>query len=201
MLTQDFYTRTDVLQIAKELLGKVLVTTFDGVQTAGKIVEVEAYAGVDDKASHAYGGRRTPRTETMYNIGGTAYVYLCYGIHHLFNVVTNIDGVPHAVLVRAVEPVEGIEVMLKRREKSFHKPMLTAGPGALSQALGIKTKHTGLSLYGDIFIEDRGGVLKDTDIVSGSRVGVAYAGEDAYLPYRFSIRDNPYVSKGKGLSK
>lgn len=201
MLTQDFYTRTDVLQIAKELLGKVLVTKFDGMQTAGKIVEVEAYAGVDDKASHAYGGRRTIRTETMYSIGGTAYVYLCYGIHHLFNVVTNIEGVPHAVLVRAVEPVEGIEVMLKRREKSYHKPMLTAGPGALSQALGIKTKHTGLSLYGDIFIEDRGGVLKDTDIVSGSRVGVAYAGEYAYLPYRFSIRDNPYVSKGKGLSK
>src|SRR5690606_10315891 len=170
MLPENFYTRENVVQIARELLGKVLVTDFDGQRTSGIIVETEAYAGVGDKASHAYGGRRTSRTETMYSRGGVAYVYLCYGIHHLFNVVTNVENIPHAILIRAVEPVEGIDIMLQRRSKIRLTPQLTAGPGAMSQALGISTRHSGLSLNTHIYIEDRGIKIKKSDIVPGTRV-------------------------------
>lgn len=199
-LNESFYTRTDVVQVAKGLLGKVLVTNINDVLTSGMIVETEAYAGVADKASHAFGGRRTKRTETMYAHGGTAYIYLCYGIHHLFNVVTNVADVPHAVLIRGIEPLEGIEDMLQRRRKSSVQPSLTAGPGALSEALGIKTVHDHKSLLGDtIYIEDRGIIVHEEDIIKGTRVGVAYAKEDALLPYRFSIKGSRYVSKGKGL--
>lgn len=199
-LGEAFYSRKDVVTVAKELLGKVLVTNFNGIYTAGMIVETEAYAGAADKASHAYGNRRTNRTEIMYSKGGTAYVYLCYGIHHLFNVVTNVQDIPHAVLIRGVEPLEGIEHMLERRRKEHLLPSLTAGPGALSMALGIHTKHTGLLLLDDeVWIDDRGIKLKKDQVVAGTRVGVAYAQEDAYLPYRFWIKDNKYVSKGKGL--
>jgi DNA-3-methyladenine glycosylase len=200
ILPDSFYQRPDVVAIAKELLGKVLVTNFDGQYTSGLIVETEAYRGAGDKASHAFGNRRTSRTEVMYGHGGVAYVYLCYGIHHLFNVVTNVEHVPHAILIRAVEPLEGIEIMLERRRKEKLQPNLTAGPGAMSEALGIKTKHTGLNLQGpEIFIEDRGRKTPRSTIVSATRVGVAYAQEDALLPYRFYIKDNKYVSKGKGL--
>lgn len=200
ILPESFYSRKDVVKIAQELLGKVLVTEFDGVHTAGMITETEAYAGAIDKASHAFGNRRTRRTEVMYNHGGVAYVYLCYGIHHLFNVVTNLQDVPHAILIRAVEPLEGIQFMLKRREKDILQPSLTAGPGAMSMALGIHSSNTGLSLQGpEIFIEDRGIKINKKDIVTATRVGVAYAQDDAYLPYRFYIKDNKYVSKGKGL--
>ncbi|MBS1780487.1 MAG: DNA-3-methyladenine glycosylase [Bacteroidetes bacterium] len=200
ILTESFYTRKDVVKIAKELLGKVLVTNIDGIQTSGMIVETEAYAGVGDKASHAYGNRRTNRTEIMFRNGGSAYVYLCYGIHHLFNVVTNVQDVPHAVLIRAIEPLEGIEYMLERRNKEKLTPALTAGPGAMSAALGIVTSHTGLLLRDDaIYIEDRGIKVPAKDIVAATRVGVAYAQEDAMLPYRFYIKGNKYVSKGKGL--
>jgi len=199
-LPQSFYEREDVVLIARQLLGKVLVTNFDGIYTSGKIVETEAYAGPHDRASHAYGNRRTARTEIMYSHGGTAYVYLCYGIHHLFNVVTYKKDVPHAVLIRGLEPLEGIEDMLARRGKELLQPSVTAGPGALSMAMGIHTRHTGLSLLGnEIWIEDRGIPVNEKDIVASTRVGVAYAREDAYLPYRFSIKGNKYVSKGKGL--
>lgn len=201
LLNKDFYRRDNVLLIAQELLGKVLVTNIDGLVTSGVIVETEAYVGVNDRASHAYGGRRTNRTEVMYHDGGVAYVYLCYGIHHLFNVVTNIDGVPHAVLIRAVEPLEGIEIMLERRGKEVLTPSLTAGPGSLSQSLGIKTAHSDVSLLDNtgIYIEDRNVNIKKEQIVANTRVGVAYAQDDAYLPYRFFIKGNKYVSKGKGL--
>jgi DNA-3-methyladenine glycosylase len=199
ILPESFYARKDVVKIAKELLGKVLVTRFDGIITSGIITETEAYAGVSDKASHAYGGRRTNRTEIMYCKGGTAYVYLCYGIHHLFNVVTNVQGVPHAVLIRAVEPLEGIEHMLERRTKAQLVPALTAGPGAMSMALGISTRYTGDSLTGDggIVIEDRGIKVAGKAILESPRIGVAYAQEDALLPYRFYIADNKFVSKYK----
>ena len=133
ILSEAFYRRKDVVKIAQELLGKVLVTNFGGVRTSGIIVETEAYAGATDKASHAYKSRRTARTEVMYMNGGTAYVYLCYGIHHLFNVVTNIQDEPHAILIRAIEPLEGIDAMLARRGKEVLQPLLTAGPGALSR--------------------------------------------------------------------
>src|ERR1043165_2500798 len=156
VLPPSFYTRTNVVQIARALLGKVLVTHVGGVRTAGMIVETEAYAGPSDKASHAFGHRRTRRTEPMYAEGGVAYVYLCYGIHHLFNVVTHMADVPHAVLVRAVEPLEGIEHMLERRRMDSVRHSLTGGPGAMSQALGITTKLTGASLQGPLItIESR----------------------------------------------
>lgn len=199
-LPPSFYSRKDVVKIAKELLGKVLVTNFDGIYTSGIIVETEAYRGIVDKASHAFGGRRTLRTEVMYHQGGTAYVYLCYGIHHLFNVVTNAKDIPHAILIRAVEPVDGISHMLQRRGMKEIKPSVTAGPGAMSMALGIHTRHTALSLQGpSIYIEDRGIKIARKNIIESTRVGVVYAAEDAYLPYRFSIKGNPYVSKGKGV--
>lgn len=200
ILEDSFYQGKDVVKIAKQLLGKVLVTHIDGVYTSGMIVETEAYAGAADKASHAYNNRRTARTEVMYGKGGTSYVYLCYGIHHLFNVVTNVQDVPHAVLIRGVEPLEGIEHMLVRRRKEKLDSTLTAGPGALSMALGIHTRHTGVPLSGkEIYIEDRGIKVPAKDIMKTTRVGVAYAAEDAYLPYRFYIHGNKYVSKGKGL--
>lgn len=202
-LDQHFYNRTDVLKIAKELLGKIIVTTFDGQLTSGRIVETEAYAGVGDRASHAWGGRRTNRTEIMYGIGGTAYVYLCYGLHQMFNVVTNQLGIPHAILVRAVEPVTGIDIMLQRTRKKRLDNTLTKGPGNVAKALGIFTRHTGLSLLGDdLFIADDGFRVKKNDIVATPRIGVDYAGEDAALPYRFIIQGNPYVSGKKiGLVK
>ncbi len=152
------------------------------------------------KASHAHGGRRTARTEVIYLDGGVTYVYLCFCIHHLFNVVTNIQDTPHAILVRAIEPLEGIDIMLDRRGKTKLHPSLTAGPGAMSMALGISTAHTGCSLQDDnIYIEDRGIKIPRKDVVAATRVGVAYALDDALRPYRFYIRNNPFVSKGKGL--
>lgn len=156
-LDYSFYDRKDVTIIARELLGKLLVTTFNGVTTSARIVETEAYAGAADKASHAYGNRRTRRTEVMFGNPGTAYVYLCYGIHHLFNVVTNVKDIPHAVLIRAAEPVKGIDTMLLRCGKVTLDYTLTKGPGNVSRALGIFTYHTGLSLLNEeLFIGDDG---------------------------------------------
>ena len=202
-LEQDFYDRSDVLKISKELLGKVLVTKFGQRLTAGRIVETEAYAGEIDRASHAWGGRRTNRTEVMYGAGGTAYVYLCYGIHQMFNVVTNQQGIPHAILVRAAEPLEGIDIMLERTGKKQLDFTLTKGPGNVGKAFGFHTRHTGLSLLGDeLFIADDGYLVKKADLLATPRIGVDYAGDDAALPYRFIIRDNPYVSGKKiGLVK
>lgn len=190
-----FYNRADVVNIARELLGKVLVTQWDGVITSGRIVETEAYHGITDRASHAWNGRRTRRTEIMYDYGGKGYIYLCYGIHHLFNVVTNIRDTPHAVLIRAVEPLEGISTMLQRTGKKKPDRTLTSGPGNVSRALGLQVSHSGVSLLDEaVFIADDGYALKKKDIVATTRIGVDYAGEDALLPYRFFIRDNIYVS-------
>src|ERR1044072_9407841 len=153
-LSKEFYQRNNVIQIAKELLGKILITKWDGIETSGRIVEVEAYNGVIDKASHASGGRRTNRNEVMYGKGGVAYVYLCYGIHHLFNVVTNERETPHAILIRALEPLKGIDIMLERTNKKQLDHTLTRGSGNVSRALGISFKrHTGHSLLSkDLFI-------------------------------------------------
>ena len=197
-LPLQFYERSDVALVARELLGKVLVTNFDNTLTAGRIVETEAYNGIIDKASHAYNNRRTNRTEIMFGHGGVAYVYLCYGIHHLFNVVTNLQHVPHAVLIRAVEPVEGVPFMLERTGKLKAGFDLTRGPGNVSKALGIAVKSTGSSLLGDeIFIADDGLTIAVKDIIVSARIGVDYAAEDALLPYRFSVRGNKYVSGKK----
>jgi len=191
----EFYRRKDVLTIAKELLGKILVTNWKGILTSGRIVECEAYAGVIDKASHASGGRRTARNEIMYGEGGYAYVYLCYGIHHLFNVVTNSKDEPHAILIRALDPIEGIEEMLLRTHKKRLDSTLTRGPGNVSKALGIFTKHSGTSLLSDkIFIANDGGGYNKKEIAASPRIGVDYAGKDALLPYRFYVRGNPFVS-------
>lgn len=188
-LSRDFYLRDDVVQISKDLLGKYLFTDIDGKLTAGIITETEAYAGAIDKASHAYGNRRTARTETMFAQGGVSYVYLCYGIHSLFNVVTNIEGTPHAVLIRGIKPIEGVDTILERRKSTKLKKDLTIGPGKVSLALGINFRqHNNLDLLGhQIWIEDKGIKVKEQDITTGPRVGVDYAGEDAYLPYRMQL--------------
>lgn len=191
----DFYQRANVLQIAQELLGKILVTKWNGIETAGRIVEVEAYNGAIDKASHASGGRRTNRNEIMYAEGGIAYVYLCYGIHHLFNVVTNKKETPHAILIRALEPLRGMDVMLARTGKKQLDSSLTRGPGNVSKALGITTKHTGESLLSKtLFIAEDNFAWNKKDLATSPRIGVDYAGEDAKLPYRFFIKGNPFVS-------
>ncbi|MCB0429701.1 MAG: DNA-3-methyladenine glycosylase [Flavobacteriales bacterium] len=187
-LPPSYYRQTDVVALAEDLLGKFLVTNINGTRTSGIITETEAYAGVNDRASHAYGNRRTARTETMYQNGGLAYVYLCYGLHHLFNVVTNVKDVPHAILVRAVQPSEGIDLMLERRKLTTEGPRLSGGPATLSQALGITVKHNKTSLNGHvIWLEDRGIRPSKDQITVGPRVGVDYAGEDAKLPYRFRL--------------
>lgn len=187
-LTPDFYLREDVLQIARDLIGKELITNINGTITSGIITETEAYAGVVDRASHAYGGRRTNRTETMYAAGGISYVYLCYGIHHLFNVVTNAKEVPHAVLIRNIQPLKGLATILERRRKKKIDKTLSTGPGTMSEALGIKTLHNGFDLTGDtIWIEDAGITIANEAVKITPRIGVDYAGEDAKLPYRFLV--------------
>lgn len=197
-LKTAFYRQHDVTVIAKDLLGKILVTNINGVRTAGMIVETEAYGGIVDRASHAWNNRRTKRTEVIYQPGGLAYVYLCYGIHYLFNVVTNIENTPHAVLIRALQPVDGID-MMQRRYNNKPSAKLTAGPGSLCKAMGIDTALNGESLTGKKVWIETGQDIADDNIVISTRVGVQYAGEDAYLPYRFSIKNNDWVSKGKGL--
>jgi len=194
MLTRDFYLRNDVVQIAKDLLGKILITKFDGIYTAGRIVETEAYAGIIDKASHAYNNRRTSRTEVMFGKGGTSYVYLCYGIHHLFNVVCNTENNPDAVLIRGIEPVEGMDAMRKRSDKKTSDTSLGRGPGNASKALGIFTKHSGLDLQSkELFLADDGTTA--FDIAVSKRIGVDYAAEHAAWLYRFFINGNQHVSK------
>jgi DNA-3-methyladenine glycosylase len=194
-LPLSFYQRKNVIHVAKELLGKILVTNWNGIITSGRIVECEAYAGVIDKASHAAGGRRTARNEIMYGEGGYAYVYLCYGIHHLFNVVTSFKEEPHAVLIRALDPLEGVPEMLLRTHKNKFDETLTRGPGNVSKALGIFTKHTGMSLLDDkLFIANDGGKYSKKEIAASPRIGVEYAGADALLPYRFYVKGNPFVS-------
>lgn len=195
-LPRSFYTREDVVSISRELLGKRLFTRINGALTGGLITETEAYRGPEDRASHAFGGRRTHRTEIMYATGGTAYVYLCYGIHHLFNVVTNKKDTPHAVLIRAIEPLEGIGMMLKRRKKKMMERTVTAGPGSMSQSLGITTTLTGVDLLGnEIWIEDNGNHPSDDEIISSKRIGVDYAGEHAERLWRFTMKGNLWVSK------
>jgi DNA-3-methyladenine glycosylase len=195
-LPYSFYLEEDVNQLATALLGKQLFTMIDGELTGGTIVETEAYKGVNDKASHAYGGRFTNRTKTMYEAGGVAYVYLCYGIHSLFNVVTAAADTPHAVLIRGLEPTVGLDIMLRRRNMSALKPNLTAGPGALAKALGIDRTLNGKDLAGEeIWLEDNQIYYKPEEIVAAPRVGVAYAADHALLPWRYYLKGNKFVSK------
>ncbi len=185
----------DVVAISRNLLGKILYTFIDQKITAGKIVETEAYSGKIDRASHAYPNRKTRRNAIMFEEGGVAYVYLIYGIHHMFNVVTSSMGIPNAILIRALEPISGLDTMCERRGKTnLYK--ITSGPGSLSLAMGIDLNLYGCSLQSQrIWIEDSGILVNDNQIVATSRVGVDYADEDAFLPWRFYIRDNPWISR------
>lgn len=195
-LGRAFYTRDETLRVARELLGKLLVVPAeDGTRVSGRIVETEAYLAPEDMASHAYGNRRTARTETMFARGGTAYVYFIYGMHHQFNVVTNVEGVPHAVLVRAVEPLEGVELMRARRGVEEERK-LTSGPGKLCKAFQIDRRYNGEDLTGErIWIENCNLTLNDDDIASGARIGIDYAGEFVSKPWRFWVKGNAFVSR------
>ncbi len=198
LLLREFYNDEDVVSIAKQLLGKRIVSRAGGFETSGIIVETEAYRAPEDKASHAYGNRRTKRTNTMFGKPGTAYIYLVYGFHHLFNVVTAPENVAHAVLIRAVEPIEGIDVMLERRNKTSPGYDLTNGPGKWTQAFGITTGLNGLDLTSKdslIQIFDTGTKIPDDKIIASPRVGIDYAEEWAEKPWRFRIKGSKWAGK------
>lgn len=200
ILDAPFYQREDTVQIARDLLGKVLVTTMAGTFTTGRIVETEAYKAPEDKACHAYLNRNTKRTKTMFLAGGVAYIYLCYGIHHLFNVVTGPEGSAHAVLVRAIEPLDGIDVMIERRGLTSLKPQLTAGPGVMSQALGLHKQYDSCSLLAgksSVYIVDDGYTLPSDMVYAGPRIGIDYAEECVDWPWRFAVYNNKWVSRPK----
>ena len=192
-LSVDFYLGRNVPALAKQLLGKGLFTRIDGRITGGMIVETEAYSH-REKGCHAFKGM-TKRNEIMFADGGVAYVYLCYGIHEMFNVVTNVKGKADAILIRALEPIEGIEVM-KERMKTDSQRRITSGPGKVTKAMGIDRSLNGSELNGnEIWIGDLDNKILPRTIVSGKRIGIDYAGEDALLPWRFFLKNNVWVSK------
>jgi DNA-3-methyladenine glycosylase len=194
-LLREFYTRENTLQIAREMLGKTLVVpTESGERVSGRIVETEAYLGEIDKAAHAYGGRRTARNEITYDIGGKVYVFFIYGMYWQLNLVTGLIDAPHVVLIRAVEPLDGIEIMRERRG-AMKDRNLTSGPGKLCIAFGIDRRFNGEDLLGDkIWLEEGENVTTD-QIASGPRIGIDYAEEFAEMPWRFWIKGNPFVSR------
>lgn len=197
-LSLSFYQQEDVLAISQSLLGKFLFTYLEGSLTGGMIVETEAYHFPNDLANHAHGMRRTARNQTMFWPGGCCYVYLCYGIYPLFNVITNKKDIPHAVLIRAIEPLIGIEKMVQRRKKDRLKRDTAGGPGMLTQALGINKSHNGVLLTGkEIWIEDHQVNLSPDQIVASPRVGIPYAKEHILLPWRFRILNNSWTSPAK----
>lgn len=200
ILDEEYYLNTDVCYIAKNLLGKLLITCFDGQYTSGIIVETEAYRGPDDRASHSFNNRLTPRNTIMYHRGGCAYVYLCYGFHSLFNVVTAPEHHAHAVLIRALEPVEGIEVMRERRSLNQVNNIITKGPGSLSLAMGINKSHNSLRLYNQkspIQIHNQSTNYLESEIGTSARIGVESSGDSAHWPWRYFIKSSPFVSVHK----
>lgn len=198
-LSRSFYERADVVQISKDLIGKVLCTQINGVLTKAEIVETEAYNGRTDKACHAHLQTRTKRTEVMYGPPGHAYIYLCYGIHHLFNIVTHKDGYADAVLIRGVKPLVGADHMVIRRGKEKLKPVIANGPGKLSQAMGITTDLNKTDLLREnIWVEDHQNHIRSDQIIASKRIGVDYAGEDALLPWRFTLKGSKWISKKPG---
>ncbi|MCI0382191.1 MAG: DNA-3-methyladenine glycosylase [Chlamydiae bacterium] len=190
VLPPSFYLRSDPILIAKELIGKWLFTKFPGeITTGGMIIETEAYAGPWDLACHAFNNRNTKRTNIMFEEGGVAYIYLCYGLHHMLNVVTSLSGIPHAILIRAIHPEYGIKKMLERRGKQISKQNLANGPGSLCQALGIDINLNGHSLAEPpLWIEDRSSSFSSKEIQSSPRIGIKYAKSHASLPWRFFIK-------------
>jgi len=192
LLPEAFYTRNNVTRIAQDLIGKAIFTCIDNRLTAGIIVETEAYSW-KERGCHAYDNRKTPRNAIMFGEGGNAYVYLCYGMHNLFNVVTNREGKADAVLIRALEPLEGISVMEQRTRQTGR---VTSGPGKLTRALGIERKHNGLNLNSKpVWLEDVGVRVQQRHILTSSRIGIAYAGKDAKLPWRYTLKDSLWISK------
>jgi DNA-3-methyladenine glycosylase len=197
-LSISFYRQPDVVQIARDLLGKYLFTNINGILTGGRIVETEAYAHLNDQACHSHLGRFTKRTRVMYEAGGVAYVYLIYGRYALFNIITNEAGKADAVLIRGLEPTEGIAEMLLRRGLTTVTPKLTAGPGLLTQALGISVPLYGTDLTGDlVWLEDLGDSISDDLVVASPRVGIDYAGSDTALPWRFRLKGSKWTSPAK----
>lgn len=198
LLEPSYFLEEDVVYMARDLLGKEILTNIDGQVCRARITETEAYRAPDDKACHAYSNRRTSRTETMFSEGGTAYIYLCYGIHHLFNVVTGPADMAHAVLIRAVEPLDNIDLMLQRRGMKKVTPALTAGPGRWTQAMGITTSLDSIKLYSPdspIQLYAGEGITEDEKIATSTRIGVDYAGDCALRPWRFFIEKNRWVSR------
>jgi len=196
VLPKSFFLEGEVTAISRNLLGKVLVSQIDGSLTMGRIVETEAYNGAKDKACHAYLNRNTQRTSVMFKEGGRSYVYLCYGIHHLFNIVTHGEGEANAVLIRALEPLEGLSFMHQRRNIGNPK-QLCNGPGKLAMALGISKAHNDKALYSEEAELWVGKEIADPEfeVVETTRIGVDYAEEDALLPWRYYIKDNLFISK------
>jgi len=195
-LSLPYFRSDQVVALARDLLGKHLFSNVNGQLTGGIITETEAYAGVTDKASHAYNGRRTARTETMYREGGISYVYFTYGMHHLFNVVTGKKNIPHAVLIRAIFPLTGNDIMLARTDKKSVNYQLTNGPAKMTKAMGITKKHNGISLVDNtIWIEDKRIRVAKDDISATPRIGIDYADEDSLLPYRFVLDYQHYINK------
>lgn len=198
LLSSGYYQNSDVISLARDMIGKLIVTEIDDITTSGIIVETEAYKAPEDKASHAYDNKMTSRTKTMFEAGGTSYIYLIYGFHHLFNIVTGPQGLAHAVLIRAVEPVEGIDIMIKRRKMLTANSELTNGPGKWTSAMGITTKYNGLKLFepeSSIKIYDTGSVFLSEDIISSSRVGIPYAQDYIDKPWRFRLKGNGWIGK------
>ncbi len=199
-LSRKYYTGSGTVEIARDLLGKLLVVPDDtGRRVSGIIVETEAYLGVEDRAAHSYAGRRTPRNEVMYGTAGHAYVFFVYGMYYQFNVVTGPVDQPHAVLVRAVEPVEGIEIMRQRRGEMKDRN-LTSGPGKLCIAFGIDRTLNGEDLVGERVWLEKHRSYGSGDIAVGPRIGIDYAGEDASRHLRFWIEGNTFVS-GRASAK
>ena len=188
-LQKSYFLQKDVVFLAKDLLGKHIFTCIDGQISGGIISETEAYVAEIDKASHAYHHRKTKRNEMMYHEGGVIYMYLCYGMHHMLNIVTNEDEIADAILIRGIIPTHGEELILRRTGKSHITPAITSGPGKVSKALGLTVADNGTPLDSEkIWIEDRGEVIPEEEILITPRIGVDYAGEDAKLPYRFVLK-------------
>ncbi len=195
-LSARYYQQDDVLAIARDLLGKHVYSSIAGELTGGLIVETEAYRGPDDRGSHAYNNKRTPRNEIMYHAGGLAYMYICYGIHDMLNIVTGSEGMSHAILIRAIEPQTGLDVMRKRRNIFDQDRRLCQGPGALAKAMGLTKLHNGHDLQGDvIWLEDRKVAYKDSEVIASARIGMNFDGPYKSIPWRFYVKGNPFVSR------
>lgn len=201
ILENDFFKR-DTVEVAKSLIGKKIIRNISGNFFCAKIVETEAYLGLEDRACHSYGGRITDRNKTLYLPGGHIYVYLIYGMYDLLNIVTRDEEHPEAVLIRGVEPLENLDGISKNRFgkayedlSTYQRKNLSNGPGKLSMALGINRSLNGKVLSKDYLYIGEGEEVPEKDLVVTKRIGIDYAGEDANLPLRFCLRDNPYVSK------